>query len=85
MSNNGVGFNVAVIAAILGGAGLIAGAMVLMRPEAERREPEQVVTRVEVLETEPEDRPALVQAPGTVEPARQVSLMPQVTGRIIWQ
>lgn len=82
---NNVGFNVAVIAAILGGAGLLTGAMVLMRPPAERKAPEQVVTRVEVIEVQPEDRPAHVAATGTVEPARQVSLMPQVNGRIVWQ
>jgi len=77
--------NVAIIAAILGGAGLIAGAMVYLTPEAERKAPEEVITRVEVIEAQPEDKPARVRATGTVEPARQVVLMPQVSGRIVWQ
>ncbi|MEN0066767.1 MAG: efflux RND transporter periplasmic adaptor subunit [Myxococcota bacterium] len=82
---NNVWTNVAIIVAILGGTGLVAGAMVMLRPEAERQAPEQVVTRVEVVEVQPEDKPAQVRATGTVEPARQITLMPQVTGRIVWQ
>ena len=76
--------NVWLIVAILGGAGIVAGGMVYMRPEVERKAPESVVARVEVVEARAEDRPAVVRATGTVEPARQVSLMPQVSGRIVW-
>ncbi len=86
MSNsNSVGFNAAVVAAILLGAGFVAGAMIYLSPEAERKAPEQVVTRVEVVQATPVDRAARIEATGTVEPARLVSLVPQVTGRIVWQ
>ncbi|MEN0064135.1 MAG: efflux RND transporter periplasmic adaptor subunit [Myxococcota bacterium] len=80
-----VWLNVTIIAAILGGAGLVAGTVVMLRPEADRQAPEAVVTRVEIIEVQPEDKPAQINATGTVEAARQITLMPQVSGRIVWQ
>ena len=44
-----------------------------------------MATRVEVVQVDAEDLTARVQATGVVQPAQQVALTPQVSGRIVWQ
>ncbi|MBX2797411.1 MAG: efflux RND transporter periplasmic adaptor subunit [Myxococcales bacterium] len=64
---------------------VLAVVMIRLRPEAERVAPESTATRVEVIEVQPEDAVAKVEATGVVQPAQQVVLTPQVSGRIVWQ
>lgn len=52
-------------------------------PKVERRAPAERVTLVEVLETEVGSAPTLIQAMGTVVPAQEVVIRPQVSGTIV--
>ncbi|HHO53916.1 MAG TPA: efflux RND transporter periplasmic adaptor subunit [Deltaproteobacteria bacterium] len=62
-----------------------AGVLVISRPEAERAVPETQTPRVEVIEVRPEDVVAQIEATGVVQPAQQITLTPQVSGRVVWQ
>jgi len=61
-----------------------AGLMFAMRGSAEQSAPETNPARVEVVVVSAADRTARVEATGVVEPARQVNVIPQVTGAITW-
>ena len=71
--------------AILVGAAALAAGFMSLRSQAEQVAPETVATRVEVVQVDAEDLTARVQATGVVQPAQQVALTPQVSGRIVWQ
>ncbi|MFT4625771.1 MAG: RND family efflux transporter MFP subunit [Myxococcota bacterium] len=60
-----------------------AGAMVALSPDAEQQDPAQKVATVEVAEAVPIDQVAILRASGAVQPARQVTLIPEVAGRIV--
>ncbi len=66
-------------------AGLGVVGLLALRSEAEQAPPESVTTRVEVVELAAEDTVARVQATGLVQPAQQIVLTPQVSGRVVWQ
>ncbi len=51
--------------------------------KADYQEPKAVVTPVETITATPVDMPATITATGSVTAARQVSLTPEVTGRIV--
>lgn len=70
--------------AVLFGAIVCAGLMVVLSPSAERQDVEAVATPVEVVQVEAMARPAIVMANGTVQAAERVSLVPEVQGRITW-
>ncbi len=76
--------NVAIAAAILGGAVLVAIAGVRLRPSPPRAAaPEQtpvVTTAPAVAWTEP----LLVTGSGTVRPSAEIDVTPQVGGRVVW-
>jgi RND family efflux transporter MFP subunit len=68
--------------AIILGCGLAAGGLISMGGSAVKTAPDVVPTPVQILTVQPEDTTASVRATGIVEPARQISLVPQVPGRI---
>jgi RND family efflux transporter MFP subunit len=69
--------------AILGGGVYYAKYLKDTGPKTERREKKHNAPLVEVQTLTPTDETIIVHAMGTVIPARQISLYPQVTGRII--
>ena len=68
---------------IIGGCGLIAGALISLGGSAEKTPPVVTSMLVETLTVQPEDTTAVVRATGVLEPARQVAIVPQVAGRIV--
>ena len=70
---------------ILVAAGGTAFALVSLNREAERSPPDARPTVVDVVEVNAEDAVAQIEATGVVQPAQQVVLTPQVSGRIVWQ
>lgn len=73
----------AVLAIAVVGAGVL-GAMALVKtsPKTERKQPERTARIVAVTPAEVRDVHATVTAMGTVTPARQVNLRPQVSGEV---
>jgi RND family efflux transporter MFP subunit len=69
--------------AIILGCGLIAGALISLGGSAEKTPIEITPIPVEVQTVQPEDTHAVVRATGVLQPARQVVIIPQVTGRIV--
>jgi RND family efflux transporter MFP subunit len=67
---------------IILGCGLAAGALISLGGQAEKTPPEVTPTLVLVQTLVPEDTTALVQATGVVQPARQVTIVPQVAGKV---
>lgn len=55
------------------------------RPRAMRRERKSPATLVEVLLASPRSETVFVPGKGTVVPARQLELTPEVSGRLVWQ
>jgi len=76
-----VGIPVLILAIGLG----VAGLMIATRPTAERAEPNVRPPVVEVVAVTAIDSVAKVLATGVVQPAKQIALTPEVTGRIVWQ
>lgn len=65
-------------------AGLfVAVVMVIAAPSAERSEPPATVTSVEVITAQPTSLPARIEATGVVVPARDVSITPEVSGKLV--
>ena len=64
---------------------IIAGGLYMARGEVEQVAPATVAPRVEVIELRAEETVARVEATGVVQPAQQIVLVPQVSGRIVWQ
>lgn len=59
-------------------------ALVKMAPKPARKAPPPLQGLVSVAHPELADQPVIVQAMGTVLPAREVSLKPRVSGEVIW-
>jgi RND family efflux transporter MFP subunit len=55
------------------------------KPEPEKKAVQDVGTLVEVVRVDPSTEPVVVHAQGSVVPAEQVVLQPEVTGRILWR
>ncbi len=72
-----------VVIAIIGGGVLVAMALVKTRPTAQRKAISVGTPRVEVMTARPETRQTTITAMGTVVPAREVTLQPQVSGHIV--
>ena len=68
---------------IILGAGIIAGGLIVLGEEAVKTPPEVTPTLVQAQTVIPEDTSVTVQATGTVQPAREVALVPQVAGRVV--
>lgn len=75
---------VGVIVLILGAGGGVAAALIATAPEAERTERETTGMPVRVERVSARSVDIEVRAQGTVVPARQVVLQPEVTGRVVW-
>ena len=70
--------------AILVGGIAIAMMLVRTRPEPPREVREEAATLVEIEVAEKRAHRVEVQASGTVTPARQVALTPEIAGRVVW-
>lgn len=70
--------------ALLAGVGLF---MILLatRPRAERTSPPPQAIPVSVEFAEKKEHPLKIRAYGTVVPAREVVIQPELTGRVVWQ
>lgn len=71
------------VVVLLLGAGVTVLLLKLRKPPR-RQEQRATGVLVEVLAVKPENRRALVRSQGTVQPAEQVAISPQVPGRVIW-
>lgn len=72
-----------VVIAIIGGGVLVAMTLIKTRPTAQRKAISVGTPRVEVMTARPETRQTTITAMGTVVPAREVTLQPQVSGHIV--
>ena len=71
------------VLAIIGGGVLVAMTLIKTRPTAQRKAISVGTPRVEVMTAQPETRQTTITAMGTVVPAREVTLQPQVSGHIV--
>ncbi|MCA9491483.1 MAG: efflux RND transporter periplasmic adaptor subunit [Myxococcales bacterium] len=62
-----------------------AGAMIVLRPSAERHAPPPKVARVEVQRVDARARIAHLEATGTVQAAQEIVLTPEISGKVVWQ
>ncbi len=76
-------FRVVLPLAIVAGGGGVAFAMINSAQTAERSEPKVEPRLVSVFDPQVEDAVALIKGTGVVEPARRITLSPEVTGRIV--
>ncbi|MBW1876851.1 MAG: efflux RND transporter periplasmic adaptor subunit [Deltaproteobacteria bacterium] len=76
-------FRVFIPGLILLVGGACAGALVIFAPSARRGDQEVAPPLVEVVIVKRTDAVARVEASGVVVPAREVSITPEVSGRII--
>ncbi|MFP4391205.1 MAG: efflux RND transporter periplasmic adaptor subunit, partial [Desulfococcaceae bacterium] len=72
-----------VVIAIIGGGALAAMTLIKTRPTAQRKAISVGTPRVEAMTARPETRQTTITAMGTVVPAREVTLQPQVSGHIV--
>lgn len=70
---------------IVAAGGVVAATLSNFAPKAEREIPEPKVVAVEVVKVEAATTKARVRATGVVAPAQQITLVPEVTGRVRWQ
>jgi membrane fusion protein, multidrug efflux system len=68
---------------VLAASGLGAAVLIQSRPETPHQAREQNIPAVRVIEAAAEDVILTVTTQGTVEPRRQMTLVPQVSGRVI--
>lgn len=71
-------------AGILGIGIAVAAALVKTKPQAEKVERQNAGELVEVIEVHPSTQAVVVTASGTVVPAQQISVGPEVSGRVSW-
>jgi RND family efflux transporter MFP subunit len=68
------------------GAGLaVSMALIYTKPKAARKPVSVVTPPVEIIETCLKDQRIIVSAMGTLIPAREIVLQPQVSGTVVWQ
>ncbi|MCP5539773.1 MAG: HlyD family efflux transporter periplasmic adaptor subunit [Akkermansiaceae bacterium] len=70
---------------VLGGAGSVAWLLLKTAPTTEPEDTRQAVKIVRVIDLKPTDERIVVSAWGSVIPAREVTMEPQVSGRVIAQ
>jgi RND family efflux transporter MFP subunit len=63
----------------------IARYFVATKPEARKRKPAEMVTLVNVMTVTPTNDRVVVEAMGTVQPVEQITLQPEVSGRVTWK
>ena len=76
--------NVAIPMLVLAGAAAIAYAMISSRPQLPQRESKVVMPAVEVLTVQPGPVPVTIESRGIVTPRRNIELVTEVSGRVIW-
>jgi RND family efflux transporter MFP subunit len=69
---------------ILGLAGLVAARLIAGRPQPEPMTREAPAVLVETMTTTREDRTVIIRATGTVQAARESTIVPQVAGKVVW-
>ncbi len=69
---------------LLLGGGLVARFIMTRAPSAERQPVPKAVPLVELVELSPASRTAVIEATGLVTPATQISVMPQVSGEVVY-
>jgi len=74
-----------IVLVVLAAGGGAFAALLKSRPEPQRKQVAQRGVLVEVIEAKSSRKQLTVRAQGTVRPAQQVVVMPQVGGRVIWQ
>jgi multidrug efflux pump subunit AcrA (membrane-fusion protein) len=72
-----------IVLGALAGAGVLSAYWLTNRPKATRRPPQKQAVLVEVREVESTSEDVVIDAMGTVVPAREVELAPQVGGEIV--
>lgn len=85
MKTGRVALKIAICLAVLGVAGFLAWVLIETAPKTKPEDKERAVEVVQVVEVTPGDRPVSVTAFGSVIPAREVVIEPQVEGRILSQ
>lgn len=58
--------------------------LVATAPSVQNKEPERAITAVRVRDPKPQRVPMWVQSQGTVEPRTESTLVPEVSGRVVW-
>ncbi|MFK7930743.1 MAG: efflux RND transporter periplasmic adaptor subunit [Myxococcota bacterium] len=61
-----------------------AGGMIALKPGADSKEAVEIARPVEVIDAKPRTLDAVIQATGTVEPTRSVSLSAEVAGKVVY-
>ncbi len=69
---------------ILLGSALVAGLMIKSREQLPRREQAEILPVVEIVTAQPGPVAVTVHSRGTVSPRRQIDLVSEVSGRVIW-
>jgi multidrug efflux pump subunit AcrA (membrane-fusion protein) len=77
-------FRALLVLAILGAAGAVSAFMLTNRPRSQRRRPRPTAALVEVQPVRRGRRRVIVDAMGTVQAARQITLTPRVAGEVVW-
>lgn len=70
---------------VLGGAGFVSFILIKTAPKTEPEEQKQASKIVQTIQLVPKDEKIVVDAWGTVVPAREVTMRPQVGGRVVEQ
>lgn len=70
---------------VVGAGAAVAVTLVKMKPSAERKPRPEKVPVVEVIQAEVVATPPQIRASGVVSPAREVTVSPQVSGKVVWQ
>ena len=76
-------FKLIIVCGIIGGGVLIALFLIRSKPQAERKPISVGTPLVETIQVAPQDEKTAVTAMGTVVPAREVTLQPQVSGKVV--
>ncbi len=76
--------NLVIPLAILAVAAAIAMVMIRSRSELPQREQEVALPKVETVVVEPGPVPVTIQSRGIVSPRRDIELVTEVSGRVIW-
>lgn len=65
-------------------AAAVVGVLLFGLPERPNVPPPAAVPQVDIVTVSPSDRPVVIRASGTVRPSRQVGVVPEVSGRLVW-
>lgn len=73
----------AIIIALLAGGAFIAMQLIKTKPKAKKRPPKKMTALVSVMPLKPADHTVTLSAMGTVIPEKQITITPQVSGKIV--